>query len=293
MTFAARPSLNGRYDSRLRLHDCANNSQATTRRQRIAFAIWIAGSQDLFPLLRHIDKLELTAGPDPMPITSPVLPAPLRDGDRLTSDEFMRRWEAMPDVKHAELIDGIVYMSSPVSRKHSDFDAPLTGWLANYVAATPGCRVGSEGTWLMGERNVPQPDNTLRILPEYGGQSRDEGEYSAGAPELIVEVAVSSRARDLGVKLKLYERMGVREYLIAVVAKRQFLWNELTANGYQAVEPDADGIFRSRCFPGLWLDPAALWGIDLAALFAVLQQGLATCEHAAFMAGLAKTSDHN
>ena len=213
-------------------------------------------------------------------------PPPLRDGDRLTSDEFMRRWEAMPDLNYAELIDGIVYMPSPVSLKHSGFHAPLTGWLAIYVASTPGCRVGSDGTWLMDGRNVPQPDIALRILPEFGGQSKVEGEYAAGAPELIVEVAASSRARDLGAKLKLYERMGVREYLVALARKEQILWHELTAGGFQPLQPDSDGIFRSRFFPGLWLDPAALWRLDLAALYAVLQRGLASPEHAASLARL-------
>jgi Uma2 family endonuclease len=126
-----------------------------------------------------------------MSISAPVLPPPLRDGDRLTSDEFLRRWEAMPDLKHAELIDGIVYMPSPVSRKHSVFHTPLAAWLDNYVAQTPGCECGVEGTWIMGQREVPQPDLALWILPEFGGQSRDEGEYAAGAPELIVEVALA------------------------------------------------------------------------------------------------------
>ena len=216
-----------------------------------------------------------------MPMTAPVLTPPLRDGDRLTSDEFMRRWESMPDLKHAELIDGIVYMPSPVSRKHGDFHGPQATWLGYYAVNTPGCWSGLEGTWLMGERNVPQPDITLRILPEHGGHSRNEGEYSAGAPELVLEVAVSSRARDLGVKKNLYERMGVREYLIAVAGKEQFLWKELAPGRYQPFLPGPDGIFRSRFFPGLWLDPAALWSRDLARMFAVLQQGLATPEHTA------------
>ena len=222
-----------------------------------------------------------------MPMAALVLPPPLRDGDCLTSDEFMRRWEAMPGLKHAELIDGIVYMSSPVSRTHSNYHAPLSTWLGTYVLNTPGCWADLECTWLMGDRNVPQPDCTLRILPEHGGQSLVEGEYPAGAAELVVEVAVSSRARDLGVKLNLYERMGVREYLIAVSGKEQFLWKELAPGGYQPLDPGPDGIIRSRCFPGLWLDPAALWRRDLTRMFAVLQQGLATPEHAAFVARLA------
>ena len=222
-----------------------------------------------------------------MSLAAPVSPPPLRDGDRLTSDEFMRRWKAMPDLKHAELIDGIVYMPSPVSNKHSDFHFPLAGWLSVYVANTPGCWGGLEATWIMGERDVPQPDLTLRILPESGGQSRDEGEYSGGAPELIVEVALSSRARDLGVKLRLYERMGVREYLVAVVGQAGFIWHERTAKGFQALAPAADGIFRSRCFPGLWLDGTALARRDQARVLAVLQQGLASPEHATFVARLA------
>ena len=211
----------------------------------------------------------------------------MRDGDQLTSDEFMRRWEAMPGQKFAELIDGVVYMPSPVSLGHSDFHGPLTGWLANYAAGTPGCRVGADGTWLMGDRDVPQPDIALRILPEHGGQSRVEREYAAGAPELIVEVASSSRNRDLGPKLTLYENMGVREYLIAFVKKEQFLWHELVDGKFRLILPDPDGVFRSHFFAGLWLDPAALWRIDLPRLFAVLQQGLATPEHAALVTRVA------
>ena len=105
-----------------------------------------------------------------------------------------------------------------------------------------------------------------------------------GAPELIVEVASSSRSRDLGVKLKLYERLGVREYLIALAGQQRLIWNELQEGGYHAVKAGTDGILRSRCFPGLWLDTAALWKLDHARLFAVLQEGLATQEHTSFVA---------
>ena len=222
-----------------------------------------------------------------MPMAAPTLPPPLREGDHLTSAEFLRRWEAKPALKHAELIDGIVYMPSPVSFKHSSSHSPLTGWLEYYAANTPGCDSGLEATWVMGRDNTPQPDVFLRIRPENGGQSWVEGEYGAGAPELVIEVAATSQARDLGPKSRLYERTGVREYIIAVVPSKQLIWKELVAGKFQLVEPDADGILRSRCFPGLWLDPAALWSQDRASLFAVLQQGLATPEHAAFAARLA------
>lgn len=128
------------------------------------------------------------------------------------------------------------------------------------------------------------------IRPEYGGQARVEGQYHAGAPELIVEVAVSSYSRDFGAKKRLYERMGVREYIVAVPRARKVTSFELTPSGYQTFEPGIDGILRSRCFPGLWLHTAALWELDFARVNTVLQQGLATTDHAEFAAQLAARS---
>lgn len=213
---------------------------------------------------------------------------PLLEGDCLTSDEFIRRWEEIPDLKRAELIDGIVYMPSPVSLNHQEFESFLNGWLDSYSAETPGCRPAVEGTWLMGEGQVPQPDTTLRILPEYGGQSRVEGLYPSGAPELIIEVAVSSRSRDFGAKKRLYERMGVREYLIAVPRNQELVAFSLTPSGFLPLETDPDGVLRSRYFPGLWLDIKALWLLDIQRRNATLKQGLATPEHAGFAAQLLK-----
>src|SRR5579863_4578563 len=115
-----------------------------------------------------------------MSMVPSISPPPLRDGDHLTSDEFLRRWEAMPDLKHAELLDGIVYMPSPVSRQHAIYHLPLAGWVSYFAAHTPGCEGGDNATWVMGGRDVPQPDIALRILPEFGGQSSVEGDYAAG-----------------------------------------------------------------------------------------------------------------
>jgi hypothetical protein len=222
-----------------------------------------------------------------MSLAAPVSPAPLLEGDCLSSEEFLRLWEAMPDVKHAELIEGIVYMPSPVGLNHGRFESCLNVWLGFYALATPGCIPSLEATWLMAGRNVPQPDMTLTILPEYGGQSGVAGPYHSGAPELIAEVAVSSYSRDMGVKKRLYERMGVREYIIALPGVRKLIWFELTSAGFQPLEPGIDGIFRSVCFPGLWLDTEALWSLDLARINGILQQGLATPEHAEFTSRLA------
>ena len=134
-------------------------------------------------------------------------------GDYMSRDEFLRRWEAMPQVKRAELIRGVVYMPSPVSWQHGDTEQNVAGWLAVYKASTAGCAGANNATWLMGEEDAPQPDTSLRILPEYGGQSRMEGQYAAGAPEFLAEVCISSTAYDLHQKLEVYQEAGVREYL--------------------------------------------------------------------------------
>jgi len=222
-----------------------------------------------------------------MPMATHTVPPPLREGDQLTSEEFLLRWNTMPDLKQAELLDGVVYMPSPVGRPHSRIHIIVSGWITAYEAATPGCEGGAEGTWLMSAGNVPQPDITLRILPEHGGQSRVEGIYTVGAPELIIEIAASSRARDLGIKRTLYERMGVREYVVAVAGDSHLYWHVLSERGYELLEPSFGGLFRSTHFPGLWLDPEALWNLDAAGILSALQQGLVTPEHAAFVARLA------
>ncbi len=222
-------------------------------------------------------------------MAAPNLPPLLRDGDRLTRDEFMRRWEQMPDLMRAELIDGIVYMPSPLSLTHGRYQARVTCWLGFYSAATPGCEACASATWLMSEDSAPQPDLAFEIAPDYGGQSRIEGEYAAGAPELAVEISHTTSARDKGAKLRLYERSGVREYVTIRPRQQQIIWRELVDGNYREIAADEDGHLRSRVFPGLWLDPAALWAGDLPALAATVQRGVATPEHAEFVEQLARS----
>ena len=222
-----------------------------------------------------------------MSISAQLLSIPLCEGDHLTREEFMRRWEAMPDLKFAELIDGIVHMPSPLSKVHGNFHLRVGAWLVNYVAVTPGCDVCSSVTWLMTKVSVPQPDLALEILAEYGGQSWMEGEYPGGAPELIVEISHTTGSRDSGIKQRLYERSGVLEYLIVKSKKRQLVWNELVEGKYREIQPGADGLLRSRVFPGLWLNAEALWNCDYAALSAAIQHGTSTPEHAEFVRKLA------
>ena len=210
----------------------------------------------------------------------------LREGDRLTGAEFLRRWDAMPELRRAELIDGVVYMPSPVSLPHGDLHLSMGAWLWLYKDLTPGCEAGVEGTWIMGEKDVPQPDATLRIFPECGGQSRGQGQYGAGAPELIVEVCWTSTSRDLGVKLELYRSVGLREYITVLLKSRQIVWRQLVRGRYREIAADEDGLLRSHVFPGLWLNPAALWDTKLSLRTAV-EQGAHSPEHAAFVRRLA------
>ena len=217
-----------------------------------------------------------------MPLAALALPTQLREGDRLSGAEFIRRWETMPDLKRAELISGVVFMPSPVAMPHSDAHKELCLWLLLYENLTPGCHGGIECTWLMGPKDVPQPDIFLRILPEHGGQSGLEGKYATGAPELIVEVTGSSVSRDLGVKLELYRRAGVREYLTAMLHSRQIIWRQLVRGRYKEIEPDDDGLLRSVAFPGLWLDPAAVWNPKISIRTAV-EKGIQSPEHDAFV----------
>ena len=220
-----------------------------------------------------------------MPALAHNLVPALRDGDHLTRDEFMLRWEAMPDLKFAELLDGVVHMASPVSNSHGFFQTRITIWLGQYMDATPGCEGGIESTWLMAPDSVPQPDASLRIVD--GGSSHVEKIYLAGAPELAVEVSYSSAARDLGIKSDLYRRHGVREYLVILAQENDVLWREVVKGRYRKLAPDAKGVIHSNVFPGLCLDTAALWVKDWPKLRATQDAGLATPEHAAFVRRLA------
>jgi Uma2 family endonuclease len=208
-------------------------------------------------------------------------------GDFLSRDEFLRRWEAMPQLKRAELNRGVVYIPSPVSTEHSDTENRLAGWLALYIASTPGCRASNNATWLMGEDDAPQPDLSPRILPEYGGQSRTEAQYASGAPEFVAEVCTSSTAYDLHQKLELYQESGVQEYLAVLMRERQVRWHRLAGGRFEVLAQPADGVYRSAVFPGLWLDAAALLAGDLARVLAVVQTGIQTPEHQAFVEQLA------
>ena len=227
---------------------------------------------------------------------------PLRNGDHLDADEFLRGHDAMPDLKKAELIDGRVYndsplsyptvpvetMASPVSfEEHSAPDFDLITWLGVYRSRTPGIRGGDNGTGRLAARSMPQPDALLLILPSHGGQSRIGADrFIQGAPELVVEVAFSSVSDDLHEKLDAYRDHGAREYLSWPVEDRAIDWFSSREGRFKRLEPGGDGILRSTTFPGLWLEPAALIDGDMGRVLETLHLGLASPEHAGFVARL-------
>jgi Uma2 family endonuclease len=222
---------------------------------------------------------------------SPEPPVPaLVDGERLTREEFMRRYEAVPELQHVQLLEGMVYMPSPIRvRHHGQPHGHLLGWLGYYKAATPGVQFSGNSTVRLDRHNVPEPDGMLWIEAACGGQSQvSADDYLEGAPELAAEIAASSKDRDLGPKFTVYQRNHVLEYLVWRVEEQRFDWYVLREGRYELLPPDAAGIYHSEVFPGLWLDAAALLRGDLAQVFRVLQQGLDSPEHAAFVARLAQ-----
>jgi Uma2 family endonuclease len=209
----------------------------------------------------------------------------LHSGDQMSREEFHRICEQMPPDFKAELIGGTVYVASTLTVQHGTNHLPLGSLFFTYEVHTPGVQCGDNTTILLGENSEPQPDLYLRILPEHGGQSSTTpDDYVKGPPELVAEIAHSSRSIDLHLKRDDYARYGVREYLLLCLQERRLRWFDLSAG--QELQLDADGILRLRCFPGLWIDVGALLTKDRR-MMTVLKQGLATLEHAAFIKSLA------
>jgi Uma2 family endonuclease len=235
------------------------------------------------------DAFAMTASPSQPKLFQPAIP-PLENGDRLIRPEFERRYQQMSHVKKAELIEGIVYMASPLRfEPHAEPHADLITWLGIYKIATPKVRLGDNPTVRLDLDNEPQPDAVLLIDASAGGQTYiGEDGYIEGPPELAIEVAASSATIDLGDKKRAYRRNGVQEYLVWQVFDQRIDWFSLQNGDYISLQPDA-GIIRSQIFPGLWLQVAALLDNDMPQVVSTLQSGLASPEHQAFIQQLAST----
>jgi Uma2 family endonuclease len=221
----------------------------------------------------------------PKTLHRPPCVPPLEPGDHLTRQEFERRYKAMPHIKKAELVEGVVYMPSPVRHEsHGDPHANLIWWLKHYTVFTPGVRADVNSTVHLDLDNEPQPDGLMFIEPQCGGSVRiSEDDYIEGAPDLVAEVAASTASFDLHTKLRVYRRNQVREYMVWRVLDRTIDWFVLREGEYVPLPLDSAGCYQSEFFVGLWLDAAAMTRSDLAGVLKVLQDGIASPEHAAFV----------
>lgn len=212
----------------------------------------------------------------------------LENGDRLTREEFHRRYEAMPENVRAELIKGIVYMASPVrADNHGRPHAKIMSILGSYQLTLANLELLDNATYLARHDYEPQPDVVLRIEEDHGGRSWiNESGYLEGSPELIVEISSTSVSYDLHEKLELYEEKGIQEYIVWRVLDEQIDWFSLENGKYKKMSGDENGIMESKVFPGLTLNVNALLDDDMKSVLATLQTGLASEAYKEFAASL-------
>ena len=231
----------------------------------------------------------MTAKPPRMKIIPQRYVPPFENGDRMDQPTFHALYETTPPGFKAELVGGVVYMASPVSVNHGRPHRVLTSWIDAYAQHTEGTEWFSDLTIILADSNEPQPDLTLILLPEFGGftQENDRG-FLVGPPELVIEVAVSTAAIDLNAKRHDYYLYGVQEYLVVEVKTQTVHWFKRGKSAFQVLKPAADGSIRSKQFPGLWLNPDAVFERSPKALLETLHLGIASPEHAKFIAKLNK-----
>ena len=227
------------------------------------------------------------------PKTVAVQTPPLQQGDHLTRAEFERRYSAMPQIKKAELIEGIVQMPSPVRyQSHGSPHIALAGWVWHYCMNTPGVGGADNATVRLDLDNEPQPDALIIREPSHGGRVViGTDDYLEGAPELVAEIAASTVSIDLHTKLRIYRRNQVQEYIVWRVEDAAIDWFVLQDGEYVPMTLNAEGVYQSVVFPGLWLDHQAMVTGDAPRVLRVLQNGLASPEHQAFVDVLRKAAE--
>ena len=215
----------------------------------------------------------------------------LASGDRLTRDEFERRYTAMTHVKKAELIDGEVYMPMPVSwENHGSPHAEMMFTFSMYKIHTIGVDTGDNATVRLDDDTEPQPDIAMIVRPEFGGRTSFVDGYIEGSPELIAEISATTASIDLNRKMLAYQRNGVSEYIVWRTHDEAIDWFLLRDGLFVRQQPDEHGIHKSVAFPGLWLNATALLAPDMSAVLQTLMQGIASPEHAEFVEALRSRS---
>ena len=153
------------------------------------------------------------------PTAPPTLsPLPLEDGDHLSVDEFLRRWDALPETwkaehRRAELIEGVVRMPPISGGSHARPQFNFIGFLGAYTWVTPGVMGGDAASIIFDQKTMPEPDAFLAIDPNCGGRIRfDERGFIHGSPEMLAEISSSSVSFDLHAKKELNRKFEVQDY---------------------------------------------------------------------------------
>lgn len=164
-----------------------------------------------------------------------------------------RTW---PDDERWELIDGVPCAMTPAPRtRHQRISLKISSRLERFFDGKRCVPFDAPTDVVLNEENVVQPD--VFVVCD---RDKITEENIQGAPDLVVEVtSPSTRLRDLREKRALYERFGVREYLIVFPEDELVERYRLVDGRYQS--PDIfnwDEILASYAFPELVLN---LWEI--------------------------------
>ena len=238
--------------------------------------------------------------PHPADLTQEEAMEMLENGNRLTQPIFHAAYQRTPEHFSAELIGGTVHVASPLSRRHGLPHLKFGTILDLYQDETPGVEAADNTSTILTNIGEAQPDLYLRVRRDHGGRtttfssengevvrSDDDGDYVSGGPEFVLEVSKSSFAVDTTTKLRDYLAGGVQEYFVADIRRHVLRQYDLASGSDSPLSTPADGVVKSLVMPGLWLNGPALFARDGKAARATLDAGLATPEHAAFVAQLA------
>jgi len=158
-----------------------------------------------------------------------------------------------PD-ERVELIRGVIHAMSPKKRPHV---VGVTGALKLLEKALSGrASVYQEAPLVLEQLDSePEPDVLVCSNPDFRAYGTE-----ATRALLVIEIADSSRSRDLGVKVGLYAEAGVPEYWVVDLARRRLVvFRDPRGGEYQSrstLNSDA------RVSPVSWTDVI----IDVAAL---------------------------
>lgn len=195
---------------------------------------------------------------------------PFDNGDVMSREQFHRLYSECEELQRVELIEGIVYLPSPIrSKGHAEEQMLMLVWLDAYASRheESGLSAQPPNSVMLDDENEPEPDAMLFRKD----QAQFDDGYLASAPELIVEIAASSAARDLHQKKRAYECNGVREYIVWRTRDKAIDWFRLVDGAYVTISPNAEGIIESAEFPGLRLDVPAMLAHDRARVLRALR----------------------